>query len=145
MKDLCIELEDRPGALAEVGEAFAQAGVNIEGGGAWVTSHGGVAHFLVANSAAACEALERAGIRVSKESEVLMQRLNQHESGQLGMICRRFAEAGVNIEAQYSDHAGHLILVVDNILVGRKISDAWTQAHKSGISAKRARSTKENA
>ena len=36
MKDLAIELENRPGALAEMGEALGRAGVSIEGGGAWV-------------------------------------------------------------------------------------------------------------
>ena len=34
MKDLAIELEDRPGALARMGEALGKAGVSIEGGGA---------------------------------------------------------------------------------------------------------------
>jgi hypothetical protein len=36
MQDLTIELEDRPGALAEMGEALARAGISVEGGGAWV-------------------------------------------------------------------------------------------------------------
>ena len=39
MKDLAIELENRPGALAEMGEALGRAGVSIEGGGAWVVDH----------------------------------------------------------------------------------------------------------
>jgi hypothetical protein len=34
MKDLTIALENRPGALAEMGEALGRAGVSIEGGGA---------------------------------------------------------------------------------------------------------------
>ena len=42
MKDLAITLEDRPGALAEMGEALGRAGVSIEGGGVW----NGAAHFL---------------------------------------------------------------------------------------------------
>ena len=32
MKDLTIELENRPGALAEMGEALGKAGLSIEGG-----------------------------------------------------------------------------------------------------------------
>jgi hypothetical protein len=36
MKDLTIALENRPGALAEMGEALGRAGVSIEGGGAFV-------------------------------------------------------------------------------------------------------------
>ncbi len=36
MRDLAIRLENRPGALAEMGEALGRAGVSIEGGGAFV-------------------------------------------------------------------------------------------------------------
>ncbi|HYN81304.1 MAG TPA: hypothetical protein VES88_07370 [Gemmatimonadaceae bacterium] len=43
MKDLTIELENRPGALAEMGEALGRAGVSVEGGGAFVVNGIGVA------------------------------------------------------------------------------------------------------
>jgi len=43
MEDLTIALENRPGALAELGDALAQAGVSIEGGGAWVVNGQAVA------------------------------------------------------------------------------------------------------
>ena len=33
MKDLTIALDDRPGALADLGTALGRAGVSIEGGG----------------------------------------------------------------------------------------------------------------
>ena len=36
MRDLTIALENRPGALAAMGEALGGAGVSIEGGGAFV-------------------------------------------------------------------------------------------------------------
>ena len=49
MKDLEIDLENRPGALAEMGEALGRAGVSIEGGGAWVVDGRGIAHFLFAD------------------------------------------------------------------------------------------------
>lgn len=122
MKDLHIALEDRPGALADMGEALGRAGVSIEGGGVF----SGVAHFLFADARAARAALESAGIRVAGENEVLIQRLRQDEPGQLGTIARRMAEAGVNIEVQYSDHDHNLILVVDDLARGRVVSDQWT-------------------
>jgi hypothetical protein len=31
MKDLTVSLEDRPGTLADLGEALGKAGINIEG------------------------------------------------------------------------------------------------------------------
>ena len=127
MKDLTIELENRPGALAEMGEALGRAGVSVEGGGVFVVNGVGVAHFLFADGAAARRALEGAGIRVVAEREVLVQRLHQGQPGQLGKISRRMAEAGVNIEVQYSDHDHHLILVVDDLAKGRAVSEAWTR------------------
>jgi hypothetical protein len=127
MKDLTIALENRPGALAEMGDALGRAGVSVEGGGAWIVDGRGVAHFLVADGAAARKALEAAGIRVLQERDVLVQRLNQAEPGQLGKISRRMAEAGVNIEVIYSDHDHQLILVVDDIAAGRAVSEVWAR------------------
>ena len=120
MKDLAIALDNRPGALAEMGEALGRAGVSIEGGGVW-----GVAHFLFHDAQAARAALEAAGIRVIAENDVLVQKLRQDEPGQLGRIARRMADAGVNIEVQYSDHDHNLILVVDDLERGRAVSAAW--------------------
>lgn len=127
MKDLTVALDNRPGALAEMGDALGQAGVSIEGGGAWVVNGQGMAHFLFENGAAARSALEAADIRVLEERDVLVQKLNQSEPGQLGKISRRMAEAGVNIAVLYSDHEHQLILVVDDIARGRAVSEAWTR------------------
>jgi hypothetical protein len=125
MRDLTIALENRPGALAEMGEALGRAGMSIEGGGVFVVGGTGVAHFLFEDAAAARKALEAAGIRVIAEREVLIQKLRQDEPGQLGKIARRMADAGVNIEVQYSDHNHQLILVVDDIEKGRRVSAQW--------------------
>jgi hypothetical protein len=131
MKDLTIMLENRPGALGEMGDALGRAGVSIEGGGAWVVNGQGVAHFLFEDGQAARAALEAAGIRVEHEREVLVQRLNQTEPGQLGKISRRMAEAGVNIEVLYSDHDHQLILVVDNFEKGRAVTEEWTRESRA--------------
>jgi len=125
MMDLAIALDDRPGALARMGDALGQAGVSVEGGGAWVAGGQGVAHFLFEDGEAACSALVAAGIRVLAVREVLVQRLRQDRPGQLGALCRRMADAGVNIEVLYSDHANQLVLVVDDIEAGRHVSETW--------------------
>jgi hypothetical protein len=131
MEDLTIALENRPGALAEMGEALARAGVSIEGGGAWVVNGKGAAHFLFEDGATARRALEAVGILVVEERDVLVQRLNQEEPGQLGKISRRMAQAGVNIEVLYSDHDHRLIMVVDDADKGRAVSEAWTRERAS--------------
>ncbi|HKO59033.1 MAG TPA: amino acid-binding ACT domain-containing protein [Thermoanaerobaculia bacterium] len=127
MKDLSILLDHRPGALADMGAALGAAGVSIEGGGVFVVGGRGIAHFLFHDGAAARAALERAGITVMDEREVLVQRLRQDEPGQLGKIARWMAEAGVNIEVMYSDHDHQLILVVDDMVKRRAVSEAWTR------------------
>ena len=127
MQDVEIQLDDRPGALAEMGEALGRADVSVEGGGAWVVDGVGVAHFLFTDGGAARTALEAAGIRVMAVRDVVVQRLRQAVPGQLGILTRRMAEAGVNIEVLYSDHDHQLILVVDDPTKGRAVADAWTR------------------
>ena len=131
MQDVTIHLDHRPGALAEMGEALGRAGVSVEGGGAFLVSGAGVAHFLFEDGEVARRALEAAGIRVLAVRDVLVQRLKQDVPGQLGKIARRMAEAGVNIEVVYSDHANQLILVVDDMARGRQVSEAWTRERGS--------------
>jgi hypothetical protein len=111
MRDLSIELDDRPGALAEMGEALGR----------------GIAHFLFEDGSAARRALELAGIRVLQEREVVVQRLQQGVPGQLGKLARRMAEAGVNIEVLHSDHEHQLILVVDDPAAGRAVAERWAR------------------
>ena len=121
MKDLQIRLANRPGALADMGEVLGRAGVSIEGGGVFVTGDVGVAHFLFRDGEAARVALLAAEIDVVKLSDVVTYRLDQTRPGQLGLITRRLAQAGVNIEVMYSDHDHQLILVVDDPTTARQV------------------------
>src|SRR5665213_1673829 len=101
MDDLTLILPNRPGTLAAMCEALGRAGISVEGGGMWVVDGRGVAHFLVADGAAARNALEAAGIAVAAVREVIVQILEQGVPGQLGKLTRRMADAGINIEVQY--------------------------------------------
>jgi hypothetical protein len=136
MKDLSIVLDHQPGSLARLGQTLGRAGVSVEGGGAWVGGGLGLAHFLVHDAAAskADAALADAGIRVMAVSDVLVQRLRQDVPGQLGALCGRMAEAGVNIEVLYSDHDNQLILVVDNLARGREVTATWMCENRDGES-----------
>lgn len=120
MIDVAMQLENRPGALAEMGEVLGRAGISIEGGGVF----SGNAHFLF-HDARAADVLREAGIRVVAVNEVVALRLRQAEPGQLGTIARRMADANVNIEVQYSDHDHQLILVVDDRERARAVADEW--------------------
>jgi len=125
MYDVAIVLENKPGEMARMGEALGLAGVSVEGGGGWVVDGKGQMHFLFEDGEAARKALEAVGIEVADVREVLVQKLRQDVPGQLGKIARRMADAGVNIEVVYSDHANQLCLVVDDFDKGRVVSDAW--------------------
>lgn len=131
MYDVTLRLENRPGALADMGETLGEAGISIEGGGAFVVNGDGIAHFLFEDGDAARKALEAAGIEVLAAREVLVQRLKQDVAGQLGKLTRLMADAGVNIEVLYSDHEHQLVLVVDNLEEGQRISQEWKDAFSS--------------
>ncbi|MBV5265353.1 ACT domain-containing protein [Pinisolibacter aquiterrae] len=125
MFDLEFHLENRPGALAELGEAMGRAGIPFEGGG--VFSHGGtsIAHFLFRDGKAAARTAKDAGIAVITIREPIIRKLKQGTPGQLGAISRALAEAGVNILVQYSDHHSQLVLVCDNEELARNATTEW--------------------
>jgi len=125
MFDVAIHLENRPGALAEMGEVLGAAGISIEGGGGFVVGGEGVVHFLFEDGMNAKSVLEQMGIHVDAVREVLVQHLRQDEPGQLGKIARMMEQAGINIEVIYSDHQNQLILVVDDLKKGQAISELW--------------------
>lgn len=120
-QDLAVRLPDRPGALAELGEALARAGISIEGGGGFA----GVVHFLVGNASAAADALRAAGCDVLAVRDVVTVRLDQEAPGQLGKLARAMADAGVNIECVYSDHDHQLVVVADDVAAAARVAAAW--------------------
>ena len=125
MKDIEIILHNQPGALALLGETLGKNSISLEGGGVFQNDAISIAHFLVNDAEKAKAVLAQVQIKVVKINDVLIQKLRQDVPGQLGMFCRRLANAGVNILAQYSDHANQLIVVVDDIEKGKKVSEVW--------------------
>jgi hypothetical protein len=125
MHDVAIELPGRPGSLARFGEILGAAGVSLEGGGVFTVNGVGYAHFLVEDGEAARIALEQGGLGTATVHPVLIRRLKQEVPGQLGAIGRALADAGVDIQFQYSDHANRLILVVDDIEAAERATSDW--------------------
>jgi hypothetical protein len=125
MKDLEIILENKVGSLVLMGETLGKNKISLEGGGVFQNGEFSIAHFLVEEPERAKAVLEAVGIKVLKINDVIIQKLRQDVSGQLGLFCRKLAEANLNILVQYSDHANQLIVVVDNYEKGRKVSEEW--------------------
>lgn len=98
--DLTVILEDRPGTLADMGEALGKAGINIDGMCGFPCEGKGVIHILVEDAAGARRALEESGLEVSGEREVLVLALGDRP-GELGEVARKIADAGVNIDLIY--------------------------------------------
>ena len=113
-KDLAVELEDRPGTLADLGETLGNAGINIDGGCGFPVGGRATIHILVEDAVAARTAIEGAGLSVVDERDVLLLDVTD-KPGELGAIARRMADAGVNIDLVYLSARGQLILGVDNL------------------------------
>jgi hypothetical protein len=100
--------------LAAVAEALGEARINIEGGGLFAHAGTVVAHYLVADGDALAartalrEVAGRAGDVVVRDVRLL--RLDQATPGTLARAARGLA-SGPALVAQYSDHAGNLVLV----------------------------------
>lgn len=125
MFDLEFDLDHRPGALADLGEAMGKAGVSFEGGGVFSRCGKAMAHFLFEDGEAARRAAEAAGIVIVALREPLIRRLKQGTPGQLGAIARVLAEADVSILTQYSDHHNRLILICDKPEAAAEATSAW--------------------
>jgi hypothetical protein len=110
-KDLTVVMENRPGKLADLGEATGRAGVNIEGLCAMVGDGKGFIHILVEDAAVAREALEAAGIDVADERDAVIVDLHD-KPGAMGEIARDLAEAGVSIDVAYTIFSGVRLVIV---------------------------------
>jgi hypothetical protein len=117
LKDLTVSVEDRPGTLADIGEALGKAGVNIEGVAGFGVEGRGIIHVLVADAGAARSALEGAGIKVEGEDEALVLEPSagfKDQPGELGRLARKIADAGVNIRVSYVAMGNRGVLVTDD-------------------------------
>jgi hypothetical protein len=117
--DLTITLENKPGMLADVGEAVGTAGINLSGGCASAEGGQGVIHLLVEDGADdARGAIEAAGLQIQGQREVLVVDV-QDQPGTLGSYARKLADAGVNIDLFYIATGTRLVFGVDDMELAR--------------------------
>jgi len=113
-RDLTVTLDDRPGALAEMGEALGRAGVNIDGiCGAAGAGGRGELHILVEDADSARAALSEAGIDVGADVEVVTMSF-EDRPGELGAMARRVADTDTNIELVYISCDRQLVLATSD-------------------------------
>jgi hypothetical protein len=114
--DLTLTVDDRPGGLADVGEALGAAGINIEGLLGIGLEGRGIVHVCVQDGAAARRALDGAGIKVEGEADAILGPPVEgaQQPGTMGVMARAVAEAGVNVRVAYLATETRVVLVTDN-------------------------------
>jgi hypothetical protein len=114
--DLTISVEDRPGSLADIGEALGKAGVNIEGFAGFGWEGRGIIHVLVEDAMKARRALEDAGLKVEGEADAIVMDMtgDADRPGKLGEAARMVANAGVNIRVSYIGTRNRAVMVTSD-------------------------------
>ena len=98
--DLAIEIENTPGALAEVAAAISDAGINLAAATCIGTAERAELHILVPHVQAARHLLAISHLAVTREHEVVVVDV-EDRPGVLADLTRRIARAGINIDLVY--------------------------------------------
>lgn len=122
-KDLTVVLVDRPGTLADAGEALGRAGINIDGVCGFPSEGEGILHLLVEDASGARQALSAAGLEVRDERDVVVTPV-EDRPGAGGALLRRIADAGVNVDLIYLTVQGRLVLSGGDVSAIRRALDS---------------------
>ena len=98
--DLVIDIENAPGALAEIAAAISDAGVNLAAATCIGTGERAELHILVPHAEAAKHALAISGVLVTGEREVVVVDVKDRP-GVLADLTRMIARAGVDLDLVY--------------------------------------------
>jgi hypothetical protein len=98
--DLVIEIENTPGALAQVAAAISDAGVNIAAATCVGSGDRAELHILVPHAEAARHSLAISHLAISREREVVVVDVVDRP-GVLADLTRRIARAGVDLDLVY--------------------------------------------
>ncbi len=117
MKDIAVILENRPGALADMGEILGKNGINMEGLCGIPFNEGAIVHILVEDETVTRYVLESAGFKVSAVREVIVMDISQTagKPGSGGKMARKIGNVGVNIDLIYFAGNNKIVIGVDDI------------------------------
>ena len=101
---LTLNLQSKPGVLANVAGVLGKAGVNIEGICAAETAGRGKIRLLVSDLGKAEAALQAAKIRCGREEAVTVSMENR--PGALGEAAQKLAQAKISIKCAYATTGG---------------------------------------
>ena len=125
LTEVVVELEDRIGALADLGELLGGQGVNIRALAVVSVAEGrALAHLVVEPADVAVRVLREHDLVPERVREVLSVTL-EDEPGALGRYCRKLADASINLEAVYlageRNGGKELVLAVSDLQAARQL------------------------
>jgi hypothetical protein len=107
--DLVIDIENTPGALAQVAALISDAGVNIAAATCLGPAERAELHILVPHAEAAKHSLAISHLAVTREREVVVVDV-EDRPGVLADLTRKIAKAGVNLDLVYVATRNRLVL-----------------------------------
>jgi hypothetical protein len=121
--DLVIDIENTPGALAEVAAAISDAGVNIAAATCIGPGDRAELHILVPHAGAARHALAISHLAVTREREVVVVDV-EDRPGVLADLARKIARAGVDLDLVYVATGNRLVFGSPDLEALRATLDA---------------------
>ena len=112
--DLVIDIENNPGALAEVATAISDAGVNIAAATCVGPGERAELHILVPHAEAVKHALAISHVGVSRERQVVVVQV-EDRPGVLADLTREIARAGVNLDLVYIATQNRIVFGADDL------------------------------
>ena len=112
--DLVIDIENSPGALAEVAAAISDAGVNIAAATCVGAGERAELHILVPHAEAARHSLAISHVAVTREREVVVVEVDDRP-GVLADLAGKIAAAGVNLDLVYVATGNRVVFGSDDL------------------------------
>jgi hypothetical protein len=112
--DLVIDIENTPGALADVATSISDAGVNLAAATCVGPGDRAELHILVPHAEAARHVLSISHVAVTREREVVVVEV-QDRPGVLADLARKVAKAGVNLDLIYIATQNRIVLGADDL------------------------------
>src|ERR687883_246943 len=112
--DLVIDIENTPGALADVAAAISDAGVNIAAATCVGAGERAELHILVPHGEAVKHLLGISHLAVTREREVVVVDV-EDRPGVLADLTRKIARAGVDLDLLYIATRNRVVLGAPNL------------------------------
>ncbi len=120
--DLVIDIENTPGALAQVASSISDAGVNIAAATCVGAGERAELHILVPHAEAVKHALAISHVAVTREREVVVVDV-EDRPGVLADLARKVARAGVNLDLVYIATQNRVVFGAEDVTALRAALD----------------------